>query len=293
MKAFKILLIEDDLGDLFLFRELVGELHLLPYWRLWKRSIELLIVDLSEDAIDVVKSERIDVVLFSLAQRPGRGFADFLALFAEAHDIPCVVIADRQDESLALASVREGAQDYLLKSEIDCVSLARTLRYAIEKHRMAIALRNLSLADDLTGLYQRGAFVTLVEHDLRLIRSLGRNAVLLLAGFEGIRSMESRENRELLLLDLAETLRESLPQPALAGRTGEYDFAFLTTDIVEGPPPDQSLRESIEAWRRASGQVVSARIVAVPGGTASAEELLSLAEASLCETKAYPLIGQK
>jgi PleD family two-component response regulator len=259
MKAFKILLVEDDPGDLCLFRELVSELHLLPYWRLWKRSIELLIIDLAEDAIDLVKSERIDLVLFGLAQRPGRGFADFLALFGEAPDVPCVVIADRRDESLALAAVREGAQDYLLKTEVDCVSLARSLRYSIEKHRMSIALRNLSPADDLTGMYQRAAFVTLVEHDLGVIKSLGRDAVLLLAGFDGIDRIDSRENRELLVLDLAETLRESLPQSTLGGRTGEYEFAFLTPDVERGRALEESLRESVGRWMRASGQVQSRR----------------------------------
>jgi DNA-binding NarL/FixJ family response regulator len=292
MKAFKILLVEDDPGDLCLFRELVSELHLLPYWRLWKRSIELLIIDLAEDAIDVVKSEKIDLVIFSLAQQPGRGFADFLELFGETHDVPYVVMADRRDESLALAAVREGAQDYLLKTEVDCVSLARAVRYAVEKHKMAIALRNLSPADDLTGMYQRAAFLTLVEHDLHVINSLGREAVLLLARFDGIERLESRENRELLLLDLAETLRDSLPQPTLAGRTAEYDFAFLTVDFGDGAPKER-LRETIERWSRASGHKLQARIVAVPIGMQSTEQLLASAEARLCETKAYPLIEQK
>jgi GGDEF domain-containing protein len=292
MKSFQILLIEDDLKDIPLYRELVAELETLPYWRLLKRSAQLQVIDLVEDAIDILKTEEFNLVLFSLAPERGRGFAEFLALYAETPDMPCIVIADRCDESLALVAVREGAQDYLLKTDIDCGTLARAIRYSAEKNRMGLALRSLSPADDLTGLYHRGAFLTLMEHDLHVISSLGRNASLVLVRFDGIEIIESRETRELILLDLAETFRESIPESALAGRTAETDFAFLLCEDGTGLAPGEKLRNSLESWKSSSGHGIFTRIVSVTASTGSAEHLLGCAEELLCETKAYPLIGQ-
>lgn len=292
MKALKILLVEDDLGDVSLFRELVAELDALPYWRLLKRSAQLDVIDLVDDAVDLLKADEYNLLLFSLAPDRGRGFSDFLALYAEVPDIPCVVVADRCDESLALVAVREGAQDYLLKTDVDCSALARAVRYADEKNRMAIALRSLSPADDLTGLYTRGAFLTLMEHDLHVIGGLGNSASVVLVRFDGIESIPSRENRELLLLDLAESFRDAIPECALAGRTAEYDFAFLISGSGTAAAAAEQLERSLDCWRSASGHNIGTRIVCLSAEGAAAEQLLSAAEQRLCETKAYPLIGQ-
>jgi two-component system, cell cycle response regulator len=287
MKALKILLIEDDLGDISLFRELVEELEALPYSRLLKRSAQLEVIDVVDDALELIRSDEYNLILFSMAPKRGRGFSDFLALYAEVPDIPCVVVADRCDESLALVAVREGAQDYLLKTDVDCAALARALRYADEKCRMTAALRNLSPADDLTGLYNRGAFLTLMDHDLQIISSLGNSASVVLVRFDGIEAIASREKRELLLLDLAESFREAVPECALAGRTADYDFAFLLSGTCTGAAAAERLRRSLDCWRSACGHSISTRFVAIPAQNSCAEQVLASAEQRLWETKGY------
>ena len=130
----------------------------------------------------------------------------------------------------------------------------------------------------------------LLEHDLEIAGRLGLRAILLLVELDGFDNIESRENRELILLDLAETIRELMPQAALIGRTAEYEFAFLLLEAEDRGAPEERLREIIERWTSGSGEAISA-CIASAGGITSAENLFASAKARLCETRAYPLIG--
>jgi len=80
---------------------------------------------------------------------------------AAARGAPIVVLADEQDENLANWLLREGAQDVLLKPELECVPLARSLRYAIERQRKFETLRASPFLDELTGVLTPQAFFTM------------------------------------------------------------------------------------------------------------------------------------
>src|SRR5207249_10195902 len=99
-----------------------------------------------------------------------RGFPTFTARGARAPAVPCRLRSDAEDERNGLEAVRAGAQDFLVKSEVDGPVLAHALRLAIERNRLHAALLDLALVDDLTGLYNRRGFLTLATRDLRLAR---------------------------------------------------------------------------------------------------------------------------
>jgi PleD family two-component response regulator len=92
---------------------------------------------------------------------------------AIAQDMPTVVLAECEDELLAIETLRQGAQDFLAKDKLDRPTLVRSLRYSIERHRLQKNLQSLSLADDLTGLYNRRGFMALAEQHLRMIQRKG------------------------------------------------------------------------------------------------------------------------
>lgn len=87
--------------------------------------------------------------------------------------MPTVVLAECEDELLAIETLRQGAQDFLAKDKLDRPTLVRSLRYSIERHRLQKNLQSLSLADDLTGLYNRRGFMALAEQHLRMIQRKG------------------------------------------------------------------------------------------------------------------------
>ena len=82
-----------------------------------------------------------DVVLLDLSLPDAQGMDTIAQVVAAGPDVPIVVLTGDDDEAVAVSSVREGAQDYLVKGSFDGDLLLRAVRYAIERRRSEVALR--------------------------------------------------------------------------------------------------------------------------------------------------------
>jgi DNA-binding NtrC family response regulator len=85
--------------------------------------------------------------------------------------VPLIVIGDPLEKEIAVASLREGAMDYLLKNHMGPGTLDRVLRGALERNTLK-GLADL-LRDSLTGLYIRDGFLTLGSHILDSTKEKG------------------------------------------------------------------------------------------------------------------------
>src|SRR5436305_9297203 len=135
-----ILMVEDNPGDARLIRTLLGRTALKP--------LHLTAVDRVSHAVEFLRSNfrnngKLDVVLLDVSLPDSRhGTLDSLTrIKAEAPDLPLILLTGIDDEDLAVRAVREGAQDYLVKREIDGGLLGRSIRYALERKRAEVALR--------------------------------------------------------------------------------------------------------------------------------------------------------
>jgi DNA-binding NtrC family response regulator len=127
-KPIRVLLVEDDPEDARLFRAILaqeapGEFQLARVGRLEEVKGNLLL-------------QEYDVVLSDLGLPDSQGLPTFLGLKAQAPKLPIVLLSGLEDQEVAVKAVREGAQDYLLKSQVTGALLARSLRYAIERKRI-------------------------------------------------------------------------------------------------------------------------------------------------------------
>ena len=93
-------------------------------------------VDRLADALDCLRRDTFDAILLNLSLPDSPALLDsFLDVNACAEGAPILVLADEPDENLANRLLREGAQDVLVKAEMECAPLARAIRYAIERQR--------------------------------------------------------------------------------------------------------------------------------------------------------------
>jgi DNA-binding response OmpR family regulator len=122
----KVLLIEDNSGDAELVQEMLAEAGGAPFTVLWSPSLWA--------GLDRLAEEQVDVVLLDLFLPECHGLETFTALRAHAPEVPVVVLTGLDSEAVAMAAVREGAQDYLVKGKLEGESLARALRYALVRH---------------------------------------------------------------------------------------------------------------------------------------------------------------
>ncbi len=102
---------------------------------------EVAIVSSLEAGLACLKEANADVVLLEFFLPDGAGLANLPLLRAAAPQVPIVVLGSVDDEAMALESVHAGAQDYLVKNQLDTRWLLRTLRYAIERNQAELALQ--------------------------------------------------------------------------------------------------------------------------------------------------------
>ncbi len=126
-KRLRILLIEDNPADARLIREMLAEVRDAPF------DVEC--AGRLSEGLKRLGSGRIDLVLSDLSLPDARGLDTFVKLFAHAPSVPIIVLTGVEDETLATRAVREGAQDYLVKGQVDSNLLVRGIRYAIERKR--------------------------------------------------------------------------------------------------------------------------------------------------------------
>lgn len=98
------------------------------------------------EAIAALRRERFDVILLDLNVPDSSGLATLSQALLHAGGTPVVVLTSVDDEAVAVQAVREGAQDFVLKSQLDHRMLGRVIRYAIERKR-GVEVLHQALAD--------------------------------------------------------------------------------------------------------------------------------------------------
>jgi sigma-B regulation protein RsbU (phosphoserine phosphatase) len=132
---YRVLLIEDNPGDARLFREHVADATGARFEVECAERLSAALQRLEEDSAD------IDVVVVDLSLPDSSGLETFERVRDAAPDLPVVIMSGLADEALAVRAVQEGAEDYLVKGQVEPVWLGRSLLYAIERQRMRRQMR--------------------------------------------------------------------------------------------------------------------------------------------------------
>lgn len=124
--ALKILVVEDDAGDVVLLRETLKHAYIdFEFWHV--RTVM--------EAVEFLQKRRPDVVILDLSLPDGVGVEVVHRMHACAMQIPIVVLTGREDEALALICLNAGAQDFLSKSSLKSIALRRSIAYALSRQR--------------------------------------------------------------------------------------------------------------------------------------------------------------
>jgi sigma-B regulation protein RsbU (phosphoserine phosphatase) len=155
-EVLRILLIESDPA----FARYVGDM--LDQAR--DLSVDLEFTGQLHSGLEALCAAAFDAVILDLCVPDGAGLANIWLIRALAPGLPIIMTSEADDEVLAVETVHEGAQDYLVKSQLTPSGLERSIRYAIERHRMDMAL--LAAEEKYHSLFDRlveGVFQTTPE----------------------------------------------------------------------------------------------------------------------------------
>ncbi|GAA0461551.1 serine phosphatase RsbU (regulator of sigma subunit) [Actinoplanes campanulatus] len=157
LERLRILLVEDDEGDAFLVRELLAEAE---------APFELTVASSLREARERLTG--VECVLLDLGLPDAEGIDGLRKLLAVAGGAAVCVLTGRSDEHLGVQAVAEGAQDYLVKGQVDGVLLIRSLRYAVERKRAdenARRLREAELREAESARLERGLLPKPLKRD--------------------------------------------------------------------------------------------------------------------------------
>jgi CheY-like chemotaxis protein len=132
-RIVNVLLIEDELADATLICNALSEED--------ENQIIIRHVDRLSSAIDLLEKEEFDVILSDLSLPDSQGIETFENLHTRIPNIPIIVLTGLDDKGVALSAVSKGAQDYIVKEQMNCGHLlSRAILYAIERQKLLLDL---------------------------------------------------------------------------------------------------------------------------------------------------------
>ena len=162
-KLISILLIEDNSGDRRLISEMLAEASANEPGI----AFDVQYADRLQLAIEYLGQHRAEVILLDLGLPDSQGLDTLKRVYSEVPELPIVVLTGLNDELIGVQAVNKGAQDYLIKGQVDTHLLRRTIRYAIERKQAEERERRLQLQLNLSSrLASLGLMVEGITHEI-------------------------------------------------------------------------------------------------------------------------------
>ncbi|MDZ7843461.1 MAG: GAF domain-containing protein [Anaerolineales bacterium] len=222
LKEIKVLIIEDNPGDIRLYREMLSSEDP-DRWKLDEsRTLE--------DALNKLTRHEYDLIALDLSLPDSQGLETFHRLKRINEDTPVVILTGRDNPAVDLTAVQSGAQDFLHKEKLSPYLISRSFLYAIERYQLNKALVELSLRDDLTGLLNRRGFVTLGEQQLKQAVRSRDTLTLFFVDINGLKNINDNfghKEGDLAIQAAARVLQGAFRESDVIARMGGDEFAVL------------------------------------------------------------------
>ena len=289
-----ILLVEDNLGDARLLREMFDGQG--------AHFGELTHVDCMNAAEKHLAEHTVDIILLDLGLPDAQGLGAIRRTRAVAPNVPLVVLTGLDDESMAVQALQHGAQDYLIKGQIETRALLRALRYAIERKAMesaALAMaRQMAHAaehDALTGLPNRmllndrvSQAIIAAPHHMKKVAVL----FLDLDGFKHINDSLGHPIGDKLLQSIANRLVECARDSDTVSRQGGDEFVVLLSEVEQAEDAAiaarrmlQTVAECYSIDRHDLHVTASVGVSVYPDDGLDAETLIKNADTAMYQAK--------
>ena len=225
---YRVLLVEDNEDHIYIFQTYLSLVESV--------SLGTMVVPRLEDALEMTRENNIDIILLDLMLPDSKGLDTFTKYHQSYPDIPVVVITALNDENLGIQAVQQGAQDYLIKGDINSNILSRSILYSLIRHRKDEGLRQLALVDELTQLYNRRGFLSVFQQYLKIARRDDKDLLLLMVDVDGLKVINDNYGHlegDRAIVDTARVLKKTFRGSDLIGRIGGDEFVVLAVQASD------------------------------------------------------------
>jgi diguanylate cyclase (GGDEF)-like protein len=290
----RVLLVDDDESTAILVRSLLGKLKPVRYKLEWRAT--------ASEGLTALLAERWDACLLDYHIGDESGFDVLRTALLRNVTTPIIMFTSGAGTDVDLETVRAGAADYLLKTELSPSLLSRTIRYAIERSRLLNEMRSLARHDHLTGLLTRREMDRVLDEELVRSHRYGHPMGLVLLDldhFKQINDSYGHVSGDAALRAVSAVVSQCARDTDRAARYGGDELAILLpeTDQVGAcilaerirarvaatgvvPPPDASVTTGLIPL------TLSVGVASLPGSTPSTpSEFIARADAALYQAK--------
>lgn len=253
------------------------------------------ITGLVSEAIEILHDGPVEVVLADLSLPDAVGLDVVRRIGMAAPGTPIVILTGQHDDELGLRAIQLGAQDYLVKGQVDGPSLRRAVRHAIARKRASQLMTHLAHRDPLTGLANRLTFRDRLGHAMSVARRVGTQVAVVYADldeFKPVNDTYGHDIGDMVLQEVALRLQASVRGSDTVARLGGDEFAVVVEEIRE----DDQLAQLLGRIRSVFGQTcivgghpiemsASLGVAVFPGDGATPDELVRTADRAMYRVK--------
>jgi len=292
-KTIRILLIEDDEDDYLILREfLLDQVTHIKFKLDWVQSYQA--------GLRQILRANHDVYLIDHYLGENSGL-DLLKEAVQAGcQAPMIVVTGVSNPEIDQAALMAGATDYLVKDQLNGQLLERSIRYALERNRLLITIRELAVRDALTGLYNRRELHRFLDYELIKSRRYNHPFSLMMMDidhFKEINDQFGHRAGDEIIQQVAQALLNNSRGCDLPARYGGDEFIIVLPEtsapqawhgaerlrkVVETLPTqvttENKLSEKIEI-------TISIGVAEYPADASSVDALIDLADQALYQAK--------
>ncbi len=300
--GLKVLLVEDD-------QEFADILRI----RLSKEKdprLEITCLPTLQQAMESLAKKTWDLILLDLMLPDSSGIETFTTLRSQARHTPVVIMSGLDSDSLAIDAVRKGAEDYLVKGEINSRLLLRVLHHAMDRHRIKeklasvtgrlretnLRLEKMALLDPLTELYNRRGLQQALRRELQILSREGGKLLVLFLDIDDFKKINDSLGHpvgDILLKEIARKIQDSVRASDHVARIGGDEFLLLLpkTPLKEGLRLAERLRFAVSNTTVTLSEKETLKITAsfgltsVPDHATSVDDLLAISDPFLRQSK--------
>lgn len=180
--------------------------------------------------------ERFDVILLDVNLPDSRGWEGLERLRGLRDPVPVVLLTGVDDVETARECLRRGAQDYLIKGQVDGASILRAIEFAIHRQDTVDQLSKIARTDPLTGIANRLTFEDRLDHALRhavRYRELVALHAIDLDRLKQINDSLGHQAGDIVLRETARRLTSVIRAVDSLFRNGGDEFSLIQTDLAD------------------------------------------------------------
>jgi diguanylate cyclase (GGDEF)-like protein len=234
--VLRVLLVEDEDRSAFLLAELLRGLDDL--------TVEVQRVATIADASICIDHGEADLVVLDLGLPDATELEGLERLQRCIRELPIIVLTGRNDDHLAMEALERGAEDYLIKGQASPEMIIRSIRYAVQRHRIVrdlahvtcelqqanAKLERLTLLDPLTDLFNRRGLQQALSREISSVRREGIEVVVMLVDIDDFKRVNESFGHavgDVALMEVARKLRSVIRETDYLGRLGGDEFLLL------------------------------------------------------------------